>query len=412
LAGGANVRGSAGGGVKRERAGRAVSLAELFKVFFVIGLTAFGVAVLQSLRSVPVERGWLGSEEVDEGLGLVQLYPGAMMVDLVAFIGYTTRGIRGALAATVGFVAPSLVLVLGLSWGYVEYGTAGGVRDLVVGLDAIVVGVVVNVALDFAGQHLRGKLSIAIALAAVGIGVAGANLLWAVLGALIIGALALRPPPDPRQSSVAAARISRRGFALSLVPALVVAAGAIAAALAPGTLAELIAEMAKIGTIAFGNGYTILPVLQQDVVSSHHWMTVQVFGAGIAFGQATPGPILITAVFVGFVVAGWWGGILAGVAIFAPSVAMTMVAAEIYPYLRRRRSVRGAIKGIMAAFVGLLATVILSLGHHLLRVPAALVLSAAALTAARVLKWNLLVIFAVGLAAWIVYLALGGPVPI
>ncbi len=124
-------------------------------MFFVVGLTAFGAAVLQSLRSVPVKRGWLRREDIDEGLGLVQLYPGAMMVDLVAYVGYRTRRIRGALAATVGFVTPSVLLVLGLSWAYVEHGTGGGARDLVVGLDAIVVGVVTSVAWGF-GRTGRG----------------------------------------------------------------------------------------------------------------------------------------------------------------------------------------------------------------------------------------------------------------
>ena len=362
-----------------ERARRAAGAVELFRVFFVIGLTAFGVAVLQSLRSVPVKRGWLSREEIDEGLGLVQLYPGAIMMDLVAFIGYRTGRIRGALAATLGFFAPALMLVLGLSWAYVEYGAAGGVKDLVTGLDAIVAGVVASVAWDFAGEHLRGKLAVALALAAFGAGVAGANLLWAVLGALIIGALFLRPQPgsEPRTRSDIV-RISRRRLTLALVPAAVVAAGAIAAALAPGTLAALAAEMVKIGTVAFGNGYTILPVLQQDVVGTRHWLTLEAFGAGIAFGQATPGPIMITAVFVGFVVAGWQGGVLAGVAIFAPSVAITMIVAEIYPYLRRLPAVTGAISGIMAAFAGLLATVVLSLGRQIADDPAGLALAACA----------------------------------
>ena len=394
-----------------ERARRAAGAVELFRVFFVIGLTAFGVAVLQSLRSVPVKRGWLSREEIDEGLGLVQLYPGAIMMDLVAFIGYRTGRIRGALAATLGFFAPALMLVLGLSWAYVEYGAAGGVKDLVTGLDAIVAGVVASVAWDFAGEHLRGKLAVALALAAFGAGVAGANLLWAVLGALIIGALFLRPQPgsEPRTRSDIV-RISRRRLTLALVPAAVVAAGAIAAALAPGTLAALAAEMVKIGTVAFGNGYTILPVLQQDVVGTRHWLTLEAFGAGIAFGQATPGPIMITAVFVGFVVAGWQGGVLAGVAIFAPSVAITMIVAEIYPYLRRLPAVTGAISGIMAAFAGLLATVVLSLGRQIADDPAGLALAACALLAVRVLKWNLLLVFGAGLAVWAIYAGLGGPI--
>ena len=394
-----------------ERARRAAGAVELFRVFFVIGLTAFGVAVLQSLRSVPVKRGWLSREEIDEGLGLVQLYPGAIMMDLVAFIGYRTGRIRGALAATLGFFAPALMLVLGLSWAYVEYGAAGGVKDLVTGLDAIVAGVVASVAWDFAGEHLRGKLAVALALAAFGAGVAGANLLWAVLGALIIGALFLRPQPgsEPRTRSDIV-RISRRRLTLALVPAAVVAAGAIAAALAPGTLAALAAEMVKIGTVAFGNGYTILPVLQQDVVGTRHWLTLEAFGAGIAFGQATPGPIMITAVFVGFVVAGWQGGVLAGVAIFAPSVAITMIVAEIYPYLRRLPAVTSAISGIMAAFAGLLATVVLSLGRQIADDPAGLALAACALLAVRVLKWNLLLVFGAGLAVWAIYAGLGGPI--
>ena len=388
-----------------------VRIYDLFGVFFVIGLTAFGMAILQSIRSVPVKRGWLRLEDVDEGVGLVQMYPGALMMDLVTYVGYRTRGIRGALAAAAGFITPSLLLVLGLSWAYAAYGAAPGVGDLVIGLDAIVVAVVASITLDFAAEHARGKLEAVLAVGAFAVAVAGANLLWAVAGALAVGAVALRPAAQPIGGpQAAAAAVSGRRLALSLVPAAVVAAGAIAAALTPGTLAAVTADMAKIGAVAFGNGSTILPVLQQDVVTAHHWVTPQAFSVGIALGQATPGPILITAAFVGFQVAGWWGGILAAVAIFAPSVAMTMPAAEIYPYLRRLAWVRGAIRGIMAAFTGLLGSVVLSLGHQILAIPAALALTAAALAAVRAFKWNLLVVFVAGLTVWAIYLAVGGPV--
>jgi chromate transporter len=385
---------------------------ELFRTFFVIGLTAFGMAILQNIRSVPVKEGWMAPEDIDEGLALVQLYPGAMMVDLVAYVGYRTRRIRGALAATAGFVAPSLVLMLGLSWLYRAYGGRAGVQELVVGLDAIVVGVVTSVALDFAARHSRGRVEAVLGLAAFGLGVEGVNLLWAVLGGLVAGAALLRGDPDPGRAAGGAPGevpgVSWRRVGLALSPGLVVAAGAIVAALASGALAALVADMAKIGTVAFGNGATILPVLQQDVVGAHHWLSQQAFGAGVGFGQVTPGPFLITASFVGFQVAGWWGGILGAVAIFAPSVAMTLVAAEVYPSLRHLAPVRGAIRGIMAVFVGLLATVVLSLGRQVLPVPAALVLAAAALVAVRSFKWNLLAVFGAGLAAWGIYLVLGG----
>jgi chromate transporter len=186
--------------------------------------------------------------------------------------------------------------------------------------------------------------------------------------------------------------------------------GVFVAVAASGVLADLVAVMAKIGTVAFGNGATILPVLQQDVVATHHWLSPQAFSAGVAFGMVTPGPFLITAAFVGFQVAGWWGGILATVAIFAPSVAMTTVAAELYPSLRHLAVVRGAIRGIMAAFVGLLVVVVLSLGRFVIPVPAAEVLAGAALIATRRFKWNLLLVFGAGLAMWMIYLLLGGSV--
>ncbi len=399
------------GGGEGSRSRVVPSIAQLFATFFSIGLTSFGMAILQNIRSVPVRRGWIGREEIDEGLGLVQLYPGAIMVDLVAYLGYRIHRVAGAVVATAGFVTPALVLMLGLSWVYATYGAAPGVAGLVVGLDAIVVGVVASVAIDFAVQHARGTLPALLALAGFAVAVIGASLLWAVLGGLAIGAVAVRPGPAGRGAAAGAAPaepLSWRRLAVALVPGAIVVAAAAVAAASSGVLSTLFLDMTRIGTVAFGNGSTILPVLQQDVVDSRHWLGLPEFGVAIGFGQVTPGPFLISAAFVGYQVAGLWGGVLAGVAIFAPSVAMTTVAAELYPWLRRWTWVKGAVAGVMAVFVGLLASVALSLGRPLLALPAALVLLAAAFVAVRVVKWNLLAVFGVGLAAWAAYLALGG----
>ncbi len=412
---------------------------ELFATFFTIGLTSFGMAILQNIRSVPVRRGWVDREEIDEGLGLVQLYPGAIMVDLVAYIGYRIHRVVGALAATAGFVTPALVLMLGLSWLYATYGAAPGVAGLVVGLDAIVVGVVASVAIDFALQHARGTVPALLALAGFAVAVSGANLLWAVVGGLVVGAIAVRPGraggsamgtggkamgtgpstvPGSRDSgevsNVAPApaptdeSMSWRRLGVALVPGAIVAAAAAVAAVSSGVVPALFLDMTRIGTVAFGNGSTILPVLQQDVVDSRHWMGLPEFGVAIGFGQVTLGPFLISAAFVGYRVAGLWGGVLAAIAIFAPSVAMTTVTAEIYPWLRRWAWVKRAVAGVMAVFVGLLASVALSLGRPVLALPAALILLAAAFVAVRVARWNLIAVFGAGLTAWAIYLALGG----
>jgi len=388
-------------------------LIELFTTFLVVGVSAVGMGIMQAIRSIPVQRGWMTQEDIDEGMGLVQLYPGAIMVDLVTYIGYRLRGIRGALVSVVAFVGPSLVLLLGLSWAFFTYKSHPVITDLAVGVEAVVVGVLVNLTIDFGGEHASGRLTALVALGAFAVEVAGQNVLWAVLGALVIGAFALSPgSPTPRAaqeagSAPAAVSISWPRLVLATVPGLVVVVAAVAAAISPGALAAVSAAMAKIGAVAFGNGTAIMPLLQQSAVE-HHWLTLRQFGVGVGFGQITPGPFLSTAAFVGYGAAGWWGGIAGGLAIYAPSVAMTMVVAEIYPVFRRLTWVRGAIMGVMAAFTGLLAGMVLVLGRPVLSVPAAVGLAGAAFVAVRVLKWNMLLVFAAGLCVWIVYLVLGG----
>lgn len=387
----------------------APTLFALFRTFFKVGSTAFGMATLQSVRAVTVRLGWMTRAEIDEGLGLVQLYPGAMMVDLVTYIGYRKRRVPGALVAAAGFVAPSLVMTLALAWLYTAYGATPGVARMVVGLDAIVVGIVASVAADLGAQHFRGPVRALAGLAAFGLAVAGANPLLIVVVGLLVGVVALRP----RVPSVADAKsdelqFSRSRFASAFVPAALVIGGVAIAILAGGPIRDLVSSMATVGSVAFGNGSTILPILQQDVVTNHHWLTPQEFGVGIAFGQATPGPFLSTAAFVGFRVGGLLGGVVAEMAIFAPSIAMTTVAAEIYPYLRRHAWVKGAIAGIMASFVGLLAAVVLSMGRDVITVPAALVLALGAFAAVRAFKLNPPIVFGAGLALWASYLVLGG----
>jgi len=391
------------------------SLIELSTTFLVVGVSAVGMGILQAIRTVPVQRGWMSQEDIDEGMGLVQLYPGAIMVDLITYIGYRLRGIRGALVSVVAFVAPSLVLLLGLSWAFFTFHSHPAVIDLAIGLEALVVGVLLNMTLDFGAQHASGMLPALVALGAFAVELAGQNVLWAVLGALVVGGFALRPASGssvasgarPAAKAPSPVAISWRRLALATVPGLVVMVGAVVAALSPGALAAVTAAMAKIGAVAFGNGTAIMPILQQDSVA-HHWLTLRQFGVGVAFGQVTPGPFLSTAAFVGYGAAGWWGGITGGLAIYAPSVAMTMVVAEVYPVFRRLTWVRGAIVGVMAAFTGLLAGMVLVLSRPVLPVPAAVCLAGAAFVAVKVLKQNTLVVFAAGLAVWVVYLVAGG----
>jgi chromate transporter len=147
--------------------------------------------------------------------------------------------------------------------------------------------------------------------------------------------------------------------------------------------------------------------MQQAVVDEHHWLSGPQFAAAIAFGQITPGPMLNSATFVGYQVAGLSGALVATVAIFAPSVVMTMIFTELFVHVRHLAVVRAAIRGVMAAFVGMLAWVAISLGFYVSTQPAAWALVATTLLGVRALKWDTLAVFGIGLLFWVAMLNLG-----
>ncbi|MGB9745435.1 MAG: chromate transporter [Bacteroidales bacterium] len=162
----------------------------------------------------------------------------------------------------------------------------------------------------------------------------------------------------------------------------------------------------KIGSVAFGNGTTIIPLIQKDVVDLHQWLTMRQFVDGIALGQITPGPFLITATFIGFKMGGLLGAILATFAIFSPSFVMTLIFSELFVHIRSLKAVRGALSGVLASFTGMLAMVILQLSNATMKTPASFALAAAAFVAVRWFKTDVIFVFGGGVLLWIGLVAL------
>ena len=382
-----------------------MSSASLFVAFLKIGMSSFGMpAILHNVRAYAVRQGAVTADEVDEGLALVQLYPGPIMANLVTYIGYRQRGNAGAMAATAGFLLPSLVAMLAAAAAFQHYSGVSGVKALLWSLNAVVVGTVLNVTLDYGKKHLGNAVEVLLAVLAGVIALSGMNLLWAVAAGCVAGASVQSKsmhmlPAQPR------APFRIRGLAVALALSAGLTVVAVFCWLNPSPLNDVTAAFMKIGSIAFGNGYTILPLIQKIAVAEHHWLSASQLGAAIGIGQFTPGPSLNVAAFVGFLAAGWVGGLAASIAIYAPSFVMTLMFAEAHQRFRHLDWIRGALGGVLAAFVGMLVMVLVRLGEHALTGPFAVAVAAMAFVALRYLRWSLPLIYVLVGAAVLVWSA-------
>ena len=402
-----------------------VSLLTIFTSYFIVGLTAFGFAILQKLKGLVQKNNWMSEAEMNEGLALVQLYPGPIMVDFTAYVGYKLRGVVGATLATVGFITPSFILMMILSAAYFASGNLPWVHPLFLGLEALVVGVIFQVTLDFGERALKGRVEAAIALAAFATMLLKFNAVFTVLIALAIGALFIRPAaqnnksishPQPRKITGQDAAdfpqtkkspVPVKAWLAIAAAAMVVLAVVFYAWNLHSDVGSMSLSLFKIGSVAFGNGSTIIPLIQADVVDGYHWLTISQFADEIALGQITPGPFLITAAFIGYKMGGIGAALLATFAIFSPSFVMTLIFTEIFSRLQNLSVVRGALAGVLASFVGLLASVVLQLGQVGITGRASLILAGGAFVAVRYFKMDILWVFLGGVALWGGLLALG-----
>lgn len=179
-------------------------LRDVFSAFLRTGLTSFGMTILQNLKDTAMRQRFVTEAELQEGLALVQLYPGPIMVDLVVFIGYRSRGGAGALAATLGFLLPATAIMVAAAAAYARYGSLPWVGTMLLGLNALVVGVVLSVTIDFARKNVGGAMEVALAMVAFALGFMHINLVWAILGGLLAGA-AIWKARDPVQAEPPAA---------------------------------------------------------------------------------------------------------------------------------------------------------------------------------------------------------------
>jgi len=371
---------------------------QLFLAFLRLGLTAFGgPAMVAYIRQMAVgQKRWLEADAFDDGVALCQVIPGATAMQTAAYVGLHSRGVAGAAASFVGFGLPAFALMMALSALYQGAHELPAVVSAFSGLQAIIVALVANATVSFAQTSLkRWPHFLIAALAAALFG-------WKVNPVQVIvlaGLLALVLIPSPSAVPCSAPNRAHLPHNLKTVALIVavVALGFLGLGLAQRQLFDLAALMFRIDLFAFGGGFSSVPLMFHEIVEVRHWLDAPTLLNGIVLGQVTPGPIVITATFIGYLLAGVLGGVVATIAVFLPSFLVLIAVAPYFDRLRNSSLFNRIIGGVLCSFVGLLLTVAIRFGQNLTWDWRHLLLAAAAFAALR-LKVNILWVVLAGTA--------------
>jgi chromate transporter len=311
-----------------------------------LGTLGFGgpVALVGYMHRDLVEaRKWISEADYKEGLALAQLAPGPLAAQLGIYLGYVHYRIPGATMAGLAFVIPSFLMVVALGWAYVRFGGISWMQAVFYGVGAAVIGIIAMSAKKLTEKNVRkDKLlwAIYLVLAAVTV-ITESEIAWLFIAAGVLVWLLRAPPKWLSKGGLNAAALTQLPMAGSFVGSLDVA-----------LLTQIGIFFAKAGAFVFGSGLAIVPFLYGGVVTEHHWLTDKQFVDAVAVAMITPGPVVITVGFIGYLVAGMSGATVAALATFIPCYLFTIIPA---PYFKKYGKLPGVIAfvdGITAAAIG------------------------------------------------------------
>jgi len=333
------------------------SLAHLFFSFFRLGLTAFGgPAMVAYIRKMAVEKkSWLDADAFKDGAALCQMIPGATAMQTAAYVGLKVCGIPGAAVCYLGFGLPAFLLMLTFAAAYASTRTLPAVASAFSGLQAIIVAVIANATLAFGKTTLKKWTHFLIAfLSAVLFGL-NVNPILVLLLATVAGLVLIKPDPASGQTRPPAHFPSPIKLVLGVLA--VYGLALLYLYFFHKNLFDLSLLMFRIDLTAFGGGFASIPLMFHEIVDVRGWLDSQTLMNGIVLGQVTPGPIVITATFIGYIIAGLPGGVVATVSIFLPSFLLLVGIAPYFERLQTSPLFNKVIRGVLCSFVGLLAAV-------------------------------------------------------
>ena len=327
---------------------------ELFLSFFWIGLTGFGgLAMTAHIRKHIVDkRKWLDANTFDSGLALCQIIPGAIVMQLSAYIGLKLKGIRGAVICFIGFGLPAFLIMFILSVLYKQSKNITGVELVLSGLRVIIVAIVANAAYIFGKKNFQNVNDWIIAVIAAGLFLTKLHPFLVLLIASLLGLILTKKDFEP------SGKLSKaRTFPFFMIMLLVVALCSIILFFANKEYFTLATIMLRIDLFSFGGGLAAMPIMYHELVDLFKWFDEKTFMDGVILGQVTPGSIIIAATFFGYMHFGVVGSIVATVCVFTPSFLILMGIIPFFDKLRSYPQFNKVINGILCSFVGLLAIV-------------------------------------------------------
>lgn len=372
---------------------------ELALIFLRLGTVAFGgpaahIALMH--REFVERRGWLTEADFLDLVGASNLIPGPSSTEVAIHIGMRRAGWAGLLLAGICFILPAALLVTALAWAYVRFGSLPQAAGILYGIKPVIIAVVAQALWMLGRAALKTRLLAAVGLAAASLAFLGVPPLALLFGSGAALGLKgwVRDEPTRRAGPLLA--LAAVAAALMGMP-LLIAAFQPPASRAVG-LAALLLVFVKIGSVIYGSGYALLAFLRADLVTRLHWLTSAQLLDSVAVGQFTPGPVFTTATFIGYLVAGPWGALVATVGIFLPAFVFVALSGPLLPRVRQSPTARAFLDGVNAASLALMAFVTWQLARAAL--VDAVTVAVAVVSAILLLRWKLN-------SAWLV---LGGAV--
>jgi chromate transporter len=319
-------------------------LGEVVLYFLRLGLLGFGgpVALVgQMERELVSDRKWLSKEQMREAIAICQSLPGPLAIQVGVYISYLRAGFWGAWAGGWAFIFPNFVIVAGLGALYVYLGDLKPVTAVFYGVSPAVIALILHSCYRLAKLGMEDWIQWAIAVVCFVVTIvlqAEVALLFigaGIVGILYYGNIFSRSSTSTLQS-------------VSVVPLL----AQLAAVASGSTLTKLLLFFLKAGSLTFGSGLVIVPFLEQGLVQQYNWLDQRQFLIAVAIGMISPGPVVITATFVGYLVAGFWGSLISTIGIFFPSFILVLVVAPLLARHRGNPNVQGFVKGAYAAAIG------------------------------------------------------------